>query len=127
MMSLLTEYRYEESLVETMYQYGPTFREPLTELEVLTRTILGKTGGLHKGKVKEDNADMKEKADRDVRYIVDWILRDAPREQPESPPAVNVEVRDDDDEENDWYEDPALGGTNEAFERSICMSVRLDP
>jgi len=73
---------------------------------------------------------MKEKAHRDVRYIVDWILRDAPHEheheQPDTKPAVNVEVHDDDDDENDWYEDPALGGTNEALERSIaCLYVSI--
>ena len=39
---------------------------------------------------------MKEKAHRDVRYIVDWILRDAPHEheheQPDTKPAVNLSL-----------------------------------
>jgi len=127
MLSSLTIYSYEESLVETRYQYGPTHREPLTELEVLTGTILGKTGGLHKGKVKEDNAAMKDKADRDVRYIIDWILRGSDNiEAHDATPTVDVAADKYDHDVNDWYEDPALGGTNEALERSIaCLHVAI--
>lgn len=62
---------YESHLVDTLYQFAPNPREPLSELEVFTGTILGKSGGMPNGRVQQYNMDMKAKADRDVQYIIE--------------------------------------------------------
>lgn len=120
-----------------MYQFASNPREPLSEIEVFTGTILGKSGGMPSGRVRQYNMDMKAKADRDIQYIVEWILRDEPEEEVDDDDGYDDNYYDDDDDQqnynftttdadtfpqdyngDDIYE-MQLGGTNETLARSL--------
>ncbi|KAB8342826.1 hypothetical protein FH972_022424 [Carpinus fangiana] len=66
---------YESDLCDTMFYYSSHPRQPLTEVEVFSGVILGRAGGMPNKRTRETNVDMKGKYDRNVSYIVDWILR----------------------------------------------------
>lgn len=141
---------YESHLIDTLYQFAPNPRDPLSELEVFAGTILGKSGDMPNGRVRQYNMDMKAKADRDVQYIVEWILRDEPRDDSASDDGYEEDYYPDDDDDVQQYnyipddgdvlgagyaedymgeafEDMPLGGTDEALERSLaCFYVAVN-
>lgn len=128
----------------------PPYRHTLPELEVFAGTILGKSGGMPNGRVRQYNMDMKAKADRDVQYIIEWILRDEPRDDSASDDGYEEDYYPDDDDDVQQYnylsddgdvlgagyaedcmgeafEDMPLGGTDEALERSLaCFYVAVN-
>ena len=58
-----------------MKQYSTHPSRPLTETEVFSGSILGKTGGAQSKRQRESSVTMKEKYERDVTYIVQWITK----------------------------------------------------
>ena len=54
-----------------MHQYSTHPTQPVTEVEVFS----GKTGGAQSKRQREFSTTMKEKFDRDVTYIVQWITK----------------------------------------------------
>jgi hypothetical protein len=139
----MIEIRYEENLLDTMYLFADTPQEPLSELEVFTETILAKAGG-NSPRARQGAIDMKVKADKDVQYIIDWILRDEPIEKTtndndaDEHDGVNAELQNDtatnydeydaydNNQDDEFIDEVALGGTNEALERSIaCFYVAM--
>ena len=64
---------YEENLVDTMHTYGSNHHTHATELEVFSGSILGQSKGAQSRQQREESVTMKDKFDRDVAYIVNWI------------------------------------------------------
>ena len=60
--------------METMSQYSSSPLRRLSELEVFVGTIIGKNGIPNK-RQRESSTGMKDKFDRDVTYVVDWITK----------------------------------------------------
>ena len=58
-----------------MHQYSTHPTQPVTEVEVFSGSILGKRGGAQSKRQREFSTTMKEKFDRDVTYIVQWITK----------------------------------------------------
>jgi len=63
------------------------------------------------GRVRQYNIDMKAKADRDVQYIIEWILRDEPRDDSAS----------DDGYEEDHYWMMTMMSNNTTMFRTTVM------
>jgi hypothetical protein len=71
----------------------------ISELEVFVGTLLGKSGGVRTGRLRETSMDMKEAFERDVAFTVDCIIKGSPEED----------------------------GKGEALERSIaCLAVAVE-
>ncbi|OCK84898.1 RdRP-domain-containing protein [Lepidopterella palustris CBS 459.81] len=66
---------YEYNLIDTMDQYSIHPTQPLRELEVFSGSILGKSMGAQNRRVRASAAEMKERFERDVAYIVNWIMQ----------------------------------------------------
>ncbi|KAL9130783.1 MAG: hypothetical protein Q9217_001131 [Psora testacea] len=66
---------YEENLIDTMLQFSTHRNHFITEIEVFSGSILGKNGAQSK-RQRESSVNMKDKHDRDVAYIVKWILQE---------------------------------------------------
>lgn len=65
-------HRYEKNLIDHMYNYSthPSFH--LTELEVFAGNVIGKAGAQNK-RQRENSMDMREKFNRDLYFIRDYI------------------------------------------------------
>lgn len=59
--------------MDTMTTYGSNHHDYVTELEVFSGNILGNSKGAQSRKQRETSVTMKDKFDRDVAYIVNWI------------------------------------------------------
>ncbi|OCL01938.1 RdRP-domain-containing protein [Glonium stellatum] len=66
---------YESNLLETMDQYSIHHAHPLRELEVFSGSILGKSIGAQNRRIREMTAEMKDRFERDVTFIVDRITQ----------------------------------------------------
>lgn len=97
---------YEHGILDTINQFSPHPREPLSELEVFAGTILGRMGGNPNKRTRELAISMKTHFDSFVTYIIGWIQHGA-------------DAQDDETEE--------YGQQNEALERSIaCLAVAME-
>ena len=67
--------RYEDDLIETMSQYSMNPSQYLTEVEVFVGDILGRYGPQSK-RQRDASLGMREKFERDVRSIVDFITKE---------------------------------------------------
>jgi len=67
--------RYEDCLIDTMYQYSTHPVHYLSELEVFIGNIIGKVGAQSK-RQREYSTSMKEKFERDVTFTINCILKD---------------------------------------------------
>lgn len=67
-------FSYEDNLVDTMFQYSTHPAHFVSEIEIFSGNILGKTGGQSK-RQRENSKTMKEKHDRDMEYTVMCITR----------------------------------------------------
>ncbi|KAI9724187.1 MAG: hypothetical protein M1828_003932 [Chrysothrix sp. TS-e1954] len=65
---------YEDKLVDVAHSYKIDHSYPLSEVEVFTGIILGRKGGVPDKRTREINVSMREQFDRDMRFIVEWIL-----------------------------------------------------
>lgn len=67
--------RYEDCLIDTMYQYSTHHTRYLSELEVFIGNIIGKVGAQSK-RQREYSVSMKEKFESDVAFTINCILKD---------------------------------------------------
>jgi len=70
----MTDGRYESNLIDCMHDYSlnPS-AYLLCEVEVFSGSILGKSLGAVNKRVRENNAAMKERVNRDVEFTVERI------------------------------------------------------
>ena len=68
-------FRYEYSLLDIMYEYGPRPNFPLSEVEVFIGNILGKTGALPTHQ-RELCISMKDRFADILSFTVKWIRRE---------------------------------------------------
>lgn len=66
---------YETNMLDIMYSLRPHRGEPLKELEVFSGNILGKKEKASTKAVREANIEVQERFNRDMRSIVDRIVR----------------------------------------------------
>ncbi|KAF2838607.1 RdRP-domain-containing protein [Patellaria atrata CBS 101060] len=66
---------YETNLLDVMASYSPHHKYPLTELEVFSGSILGKSAGANNKRVREQATAMKERFERDVEFTVERITQ----------------------------------------------------
>jgi hypothetical protein len=71
---LPTTHRYEESLLNIMFEYGPRPQCPLSEVEVFVGNILGKTGAQTK-RQRELSMSMKERFEAELSFTVRCITK----------------------------------------------------
>jgi hypothetical protein len=71
---LPTTHRYEESLLNIMFEYGPCPQFPLSEVEVFVDNILGKTGAQTK-RQRELSKSMKERFEAELSFTVRCITK----------------------------------------------------
>ena len=112
---MLSNFRYEDKLVDTAHAYTTDHTRPLSEIEVFSGIILGRKGGIPDRRTRDINIDMKDKFERDVRFINEWILYgDGGR-------GAEVDI----DDPFAVYSD--TGDADEALERSIaCFAVAME-
>jgi len=97
---------YEDMLADVMHQYSPHHRLPLSELEVISGTILGRLGGLPNKRTRDMAASMKSDFERRATFHVNWIQ--------------HGEVADENDSVTDYE------GQTETLERSIaCLAIAV--
>jgi hypothetical protein len=65
-------FRYEDSLLNIMYEFGPRPHLALSEIEVFIGDILGKTGALMP-RQRDLCISMKDRFEDVMSYIVKWI------------------------------------------------------
>jgi len=112
---------YEELMIETMYHYSSSPRQPLSEVEVFTGEILGKRGSLPSRQLREEAKNMKEQFNDGVAYVVKRITHGNDIEQDEDNDALY-----EDEEAAQWADTSSM--RDEALERSIaCLCVSMEP
>lgn len=67
--------RYEESLVDILYNYAPSVHLPLSEQEAFAGTILGRKGGAQNKSLRELGKTMRERFEAVVEYTVMRIVK----------------------------------------------------
>ena len=67
--------RYEDSLSEVLYLYGPTAYQPLSEQEVFAGTILGRSSGAQGKPLRELSKTMRERFEAVVEYTIMRIVK----------------------------------------------------
>ena len=128
MLALEIRDAYEEGLVDLMYQFSPHHRQPLSELEVICGTILGRDGALPSKRTREANIDMKESFRRHAQQIIRWVRKGTVDEE--------ASEEDDADEDADWDKVSTVDSTiltseqeknQDALGRSIaCLSIAIN-
>ncbi|KAI9685260.1 MAG: hypothetical protein M1822_004633 [Bathelium mastoideum] len=65
---------YEENLINLMWEYSTHPHLPLTEIEVVTGVVFGRSEGAQNKKLREACMEMKEQYSRDVEFTIRRIL-----------------------------------------------------
>lgn len=72
---LTSNYRYDDSLTDILYHYGPVPRMPLSETEAFSGTILGRQGGAQGKPLRELSKQMRERFETVAEYNIMRIIQ----------------------------------------------------
>lgn len=107
-------YRYEESLLDILYCYGPTPYATVSEHEAFAGTILGRQGGAQGKPLRELSKTMRERFEAVVEYTIMRIVKGDDQMK-----GVN--------DLDELYEDQGLDREVEALPRAIaCLDVAIN-
>ncbi|KAF2758120.1 RdRP-domain-containing protein [Pseudovirgaria hyperparasitica] len=81
-------YAYDLNMADTMAQYTTYPSHPLTEREVFSGTIIGKSTGGQSKQTRELATAMKQQYERDVKYTREWIMRSEDSEEGDTTEAL---------------------------------------
>lgn len=66
--------RYDDSLIDILYQFGPVPRMPLSEAEAFSGSILGRQGGAQGKPLRELSKQLRERFDTIAEYTIMRII-----------------------------------------------------
>ncbi|KAG9526866.1 RNA-directed RNA polymerase, partial [Aureobasidium melanogenum] len=65
---------YEQTLLQSLYQFASSPRHPLTETEIFSGTILGRDGGKQSRRVRETTQAMREQLEEVLTFTISRII-----------------------------------------------------